>query len=117
MTTPATYSVRQVPREAWAEELAALAPEHPLSWLSVRASSNGDLASVLPWEAAVSLGYDARTDLIEVSTADGTHRISHPLALFSVASGAGRHRVLVVRFDGGLDVIDASPPGLIPAIP
>lgn len=112
-----SVSVRQIPREDWADELAALAPEHPLSWLSVHGTCCGPPATLLPWEAAVSLGYDPSADLIEVSTADGTHRISHPLALFSLASGAGRHRVVVVRFDGGVDVIDVSPPGLIPDLP
>ncbi|HIG73308.1 MAG TPA: hypothetical protein EYQ24_01615 [Bacteroidetes bacterium] len=112
-----TGRVRQIPREAWGQELQALAPERPLSWLSVRSDAASGLATVLPWEPAVSLGYDPDADCIEVSTPSGVHRIADPLALFSLSSGAGRHRVLVLRFDGGVDVIDASPPGLHPDTP
>lgn len=99
-------AVRQWPRDRWRAEFEALAVPRALSWVSVHALGTEDLAAVLPWHPVVSLVYDPDTDRIEIATLDGVHRIARPLALFSLGDGAEVNRVVVVGFDGGLDLID-----------
>ena len=107
--TPPRLTVRQWPRARWREVLRALARP---AWVSVRAigpSAATSLATVLSWEPALSLRYDAARDSIEVATPGDVHRIERPLALFTLGAGGETLRVVVLRFDGGLDLIDLTP--------
>ena len=90
----------------------AVGPPHALSWVSVQTADADALATVLPWHPAVSLRYDQAGDTVQVATSGGVHRVFPPLALFSICEGPGVHRVIVARFDGGLDLIDVASPTL-----
>ena len=105
----AASTVHQWPRDEWDARLEALVPAGALSWVSVRASGANRLSTVLPWRSVVSLRYDPEADQVEVATQTGVHRIAGPLALIALGDGATVHRVVVVRFDGGLDLIDVVP--------
>ena len=98
--------VRQWPRARWGDALRSLSEDHTLLWVSISASGAHDLATVLPWERVLSLSYNSEGDRIEVATPGHVHRIAQPLALFTLGSGADVHRVVVVRFDGGVDLLD-----------
>ena len=115
-TTPRSASsptVRQWPRDGWGEALHSLSEDHTLLWVSISASGSYNLATVLPWKRVLSLHYNHECDRVEVATPGHVHRIARPLALFTLGRGSAVHRVVVVRFDGGLDLLDvlSSPSG------
>lgn len=102
--------LHQWERGSWERAFGALSAAGP-PWVCVRAMGPEALATVLPWGPADEIRYDARGDGVEVATREGVHRSAHPLAVFALDDGRGVYRVVVVRYDGGLDVVDVmSPP-------